>query len=491
MLSRIQQTIKQSALYTLPGIAGQIIGIVLVPVYTRIFVPADYGIMAGVALAVPIVTLLLALGCNSAIARYYLDTKDEKDRKLTVSTAFYFLALLNFIIITIVVLFFSKEISQLVLDDMQYSTYFIIALAAIPFGLCYGLALDILRYKFQATRRTAISIAHLLVNIGLTIYFVVFLRMGIVGIYLATLITQVAFSFAAVLMVRDSYALVFSFKRLKELLVYGIPLVPAGMMIYIFRYADRYMLIRLASLKELGLYSVGMAIASVLILLTGGFRVAWVPIVYSSFREEEAGRFFARIFNYFWALIFLGAIGISLFSKEILFILVPPTYLDAYLIVPILVLGVVFFSGVGLFSFGIGIAKKTQYHMVLGVLAAVINVGLNYLLIPSYGMVGAAITTLVSSVIYAVSAFLVSQKLYYVSYDLKAFLKILIVTAGIISAGYFFFSDITLANILIKVALVGVFLVCIYLFGLVGKEELRYLRRSIPQIIMYLKRGED
>ena len=178
LLSRIQQTIKQSALYTLPGIAGQIIGIVLVPVYTRIFVPADYGIMAGVALAVPIVTLLLALGCNAAIARYYLDTKDEKDRKLTVSTALYFLALLNFIIITIVVLFFSEEISQLVLDDRQYSTYFIIALAAIPFGLCYRLALDVLRFKFQATRRTAISIAHLLVNIGLTVYFVVFLRMA-------------------------------------------------------------------------------------------------------------------------------------------------------------------------------------------------------------------------------------------------------------------------------------------------------------------------
>jgi len=74
---------------------------------------------------------------------------------------------------------------------------------------------------------------------------------------------------------------------------------------------------------------------------------------------------------------------------------------------------------------------------------------------------------------------------------LKAFLKILIVTAGIISVGYFFFSDITLSNILIKVALVGAFLVCIYLFGLVGKEELRYLRRSIPQIIIYLKRGGD
>jgi len=491
VLSRIQQTIKQSAIYTLPGIAGQIIGIILVPIYTRIFVPTDYGIMAGVALAIPIVTLLLALGGESAIARYYLDTRDERDRKLTASTALYSLGLLNFLVIAVAVLFFSEEISQLVLEDRQYSTYFIVALAAIPFGICYRLALGILRYKFQATRRTIISIAHMLVNIGLTIYFVVFLRIGIVGVYLATLITQVVFSSVVLLMVRRNYALVFSFKRLKELLAFGVPLVPAAMMIYIFHFADRYMLIRMASLEELGLYSVGVTIASVIVILTGGFRVAWMPIVYSSFREEESKQFYARIFDYFWSLIFLGAIGISLFSKEILFVLTPPTYLSAYTVVPIVVLGVVFFNAMQFFTFGISISKKTQYRLYLGIIAAALNVGLNFLLIPRYGMVGAAIATLISSTIYAVSSFLVSQKLYYVGYDLKAFFRIFIVTAGIISAGYLFFSDITVVNIFIKIALVGVFIASVYLFGLVGKEELRYLRQSIRQLIVYLKRGED
>jgi len=262
-------------------------------------------------------------------------------------------------------------------------------------------------------------------------------------------------------------------------------------MIYIFHYADRYMLIRMASLEELGLYSVGVTIASTIVFLTGGFRVAWMPIVYSSFREEESKQFYARIFDYFWSLVFLGAIGISLFSKEILSILTPPTYLGAYTVVPIVVLGVVFFNAVGFFSFGIGIARKTQYRLVLGIIAAALNVGLNFLLIPDYGMVGAAIATLISSTIYAVGSFLVSQKLYHVNYDLKTFFKILIVTAGIISAGYIFFSDITVVNILIKVALVGVFSACVYLFGLVGKEELRYLRQSIRQLIVYLRKGED
>lgn len=488
MLSRIQQTIRQSAIYTLPGIAGQVIGIILVPIYTRIFIPADYGIMAGVAIAIPIVTLLVMFGIESGVARYYLDSQDEEDKKLTASTGLFFVAMLSFSVILIAVLFFSEEISQLVLTDRKYSTYFLVALASIPFALCYKLALDIFRFRFQTTRLTVISIAKLLVNVGLTVYFVVFLRIGIVGVYLALLITAVVFSFAVLFMVRDNYIPAFSFKRLKRLLAFSIPLVPTAMAIYIFQYADRYLLIRLATLEELGLYSVGMTIASVLILLTGGFRTAWIPIIYSSFREEESRRFYAKIFDYFWASIFLGAIGISLFSREILFILAPPTYLGACTVVPILVLGVVFFNAIQFFSFGIGIAKKTQYYLALMVVAASLNIGLNYLLIPNYGMVGAAIATLISSTIYAVSLFIVSQKLYHVNYNLKAFFKILIVVAGIISAGYFLFSDITLINIIIKIALVGVFIACVYLFNLVGKEELRYLQRSIQGIIMYLKR---
>ena len=107
---------------------------------------------------------------------------------------------------------------------------------------------------------------------------------------------------------------------------------------------------------------------------------------------------------------------------------------------------------------------------------AAINVGLNYLLIPHYGMIGAAIATLISSVIYAAASFVVSQRLYYVRYNLAPFFKILAMTVGIIAIGYFWFSDISVANILIKIGLVGVFLICVYIFHLIGKDEVNYLK---------------
>ena len=484
MLARLQETVRHSAIYTLPSIASQVIGIILVPIYTRIFVPADYGIMAGISLAIPITTWLLMCGIESAVARHYMDSQDEQDKKVTAATGLYFVAILSFSVVGISVLFFSKEISQLVLDDPQYSTYFVVALAAIPFQLCYKLALDILRFRFRVNLRTILSIAHMLVNIGLTIYFVVFLRIGILGVYLATLITGVTFCVAVLLMVWRNYGRVFSFQRLKQMLAYGIPLVPTSMVAYIYQYADRYLLIRLANLEAVGLYSVGMTIASAITLIMGGFQSAWVPIMLSTFRDEGSKEFYARVFNYYWALVLFAAVGISLLSKEVITILAPATYLDASKVVPFLLLSILFYNGLTAFSFGISIAKKTKYRLMLMTVTAAINIGLNYLLIPGYGMVGAAIATLISSVIHGIASFIVSQRLYHVTYDLATFFKILMVAVAIMFTSYFLFSDVNLQNILIKVGLIGVFMACLYFFKLIGREELIYLKKLAYRVLL-------
>ncbi len=487
MRARIQETIRHSAIYMLPGIASQAIGVVLVPIYTRIFVPADYGIMAGISLAVPIITLLLMCGIESAVARYYMDSQDERDKQITAATGLYFVAILSFPIVGILALFFSEEISQLVLNDRQYSTYFVLALAAIPFGLCYKLSLDILRFRFKVNLRTIISIVHMLVSIGLTIYFVVFLRIGILGIYLATFITQTTFSITVLPVVWRNYGLTFSIKRLKQLLAYGIPLVPTSMAIYIYQYADRYLLIRLANLEAVGLYAVGMAVATAITLLTMGFQNAWAPIMLSTFRQEGAKEFYARIFNYFNVLVLLAVIAISLFSKEILTILTTANYVPAHTVIPILLLSIFFFRCFAIFSFGISIAKKTKYRLMLMAVTAAVNVGLNYLLIPYYGMVGAAIATMISSVIYGVASFIVSQKLYHVTYNLVAFFKMLGMAVAVIATGYFLLSDINLQNILMKLGLIGIFIICLYLFKLIGKEELLYLKELAYKVVLRRK----
>lgn len=484
MSPRIQATIKQSAIYTLPGIAGQLVGIVLVPIYTRIFVPADYGVMAGVILAAPIATFLCMFAMESGIFRFYYDAQSDRERKLIVSTGLYFVVALSVVVIGTCVMFFPEQISQLVLHDRQYSTYFILALAAVPFGLCYKLAIDVLRLKFQVMRRTMISIAHMLVNVGLSIYLVVFLRIGIMGVFLATLITNVTFMIAALLIVRNNYIWAFSWEKFKPMLRFCAPLVPTSMAFYIFQYADRYLLIRLTNLKVVGLYSIGMALASILYLLVSGFQMAWAPTIYSSYGEEKSKQFYARVFNYFWALLLFGAVGLSLFGKEAIMILCPETYLGAYSVVPILVMSAVFFRGGPLFSFGIGIAKKTHYNLILMVIAVGLNIGLNLLLIPRYGMIGAAVATLISAVCRAASLFIISQKLYHVDYDIGAFARILAVAIAAITVANMLFSEVNWQNILIKIGLVAVYVVCLFVFHMVGKDELIYVKNMLAKKLL-------
>jgi len=458
-----------------------------VPIYTRIFVPADYGVMAGVRLATPIATFLCMFAMESGIARFYYDAQSDRDRKLIVSTGLYFVAALSVVVVGTCVLFFPEQISHLVLHDRQYSSYFILSLAAVPFGLCYKLALDVLRLKFQVVRRTIIGIAQMLVNVGLAIYLVVFLRVGIMGIFLATLITNVIFMIAALLIVRSNYTWAFSREKLKPMLRYCAPLVPTSMAFYIYQYADRYLLIRLANLEVVGLYSIGMALASILYLLVSGFQMAWIPTIYSSYGEEKSKQFYARVFNYFWALLLFGAVGLSLFGKEAIMILCPETYLGAYSVVPVLVMSAVFFRGGPLFSFGIGIAKKTHYNLILMVMAVGLNIGLNLLLIPRYGMMGAAVATLISAVCRAASLFIISQKLYHVDYDLAAFAKILAVAIAAIAVASLLFSDVNWQNILVKIGFLGIFLVCLYVFHLIGKDELRYVKNMAYKVLLRRK----
>lgn len=144
--------------------------------------------------------------------------------------------------------------------------------------------------------------------------------------------------------------------------------------------------------------------------------------------------------------------------------------------VPFLALYLAFYH-LGLrMSFGIHIAKKTLHFTWISAVTAAVNVGLNFLLVPPYGTIGAAIATLICSIMWCILLVSVSQRYYRSNYSLGSFFKVLAVAVVIISVWYFLFPDISLQNILIKIGLIGVFTVCLSIFRLIGKDELKYLK---------------
>ena len=206
------------------------------------------------------------------------------------------------------------------------------------------------------------------------------------------------------------------------------------------------------------------------------------PFVFSTYREDNIKPVYIRVMNYVVSATLLIVIGLSLFSHEILIVFTTPQYHGAYVVVPLLALYLAFYH-LGLrMSLGIHIAKKTFHFTWISAVTAAVNIGLNFLLVPPYGMIGAATATLACSIVWYVLLVSISQRYYHIAYNFPSFFKILIVAAIIIAIHYFLLSDVSLQNILIKIVLISVFLVSLYIFHLIGRDELRYLRNLARRV---------
>ena len=486
MIEKIIPLFKQSAIYGLSSISGPLIGIFMVPIYTRIFTPDDYGIISLVQVTISFLAAFMILGTDNASARYYLGTKIDHERKVIASTTLIFRAL-TLVAGCLIFIYYSKDISQLIFKTDAYSKYLIIAAAALPFVQCGALYQNMLRFNFRSISYAIISVASLFVTVSLTILFVLQLKLGITGIFMATLVSAIVFLGVNFLVTRGYFSFTFSARKLKELLQYGIPLVPYGFTIYLIQNCDRYFLSYFSTLEEVGLYSLGLGLASLLVVFFAGTGLAWGPFVFSTYKEADIKAIYSKVMNYLISATFLAVVGLSLFSREILMVFTTPKFFDAYTVVPFLALYLAFYH-LGLFiSIGISISKKTYHFTWVSVLTAGVNIGLNFLLVPLYGMIGAAIATLICSIVWFVLLVYVSQKYYYINYQWGSYTKILFLTLLIIYISYMLFSDVNLQNIMIKLGLVGILLACFYIFHLIGKDELKYVKNQAYKYLLRRK----
>ena len=226
--SKLRRLGTESLTYSLSNFAGHFIWIFLVPIYTRIFSPEEYGVIDLIATVISFLTLFLYMGLDSATGRYYADSENDRDRRLTASTTLFYLIGLAFVVVIIAV-FFSRQLSELIFKNPAYDQILLVAIVTIPFSLISGNCLILFRFRFESTRFAITAITSLLFQTGLSIYLVVFLRVGVIGIFIGGLVNAVMFSCINLWLTRSSFAIVFSITRLRELVWFGLPLIPLSL----------------------------------------------------------------------------------------------------------------------------------------------------------------------------------------------------------------------------------------------------------------------
>lgn len=477
MSTNLLKLFKGSLVYSLGGLAGRFIGVFLVPVYTRVFSPDQYGVIDLISTFIVFLNMLLILGLDSAVGRYYVDTENKEDRKLTASTTLYCILAFSIVVVLLLILF-SNKISILLFDTPVYSTILAVALASVPFSILFASFQNLLKWNFQPGLFASTSVGCLLVQASFVIYFVVFLKLGILGIYVGSLVTFIIFSGIGFWLTKSNYSIMFSYGRLKQLLYFGAPLIPLSLAHYIMTYSDRYFLKHFSGLHEVGLYGVGYKLASLISILLLGFQHAWGPFVYSTYKNNDAKQMFSKTFDFVSIAVCFAILLFSLFSKEILMVFTTQIYVEAYKVVPLIMASIAIYTLGGYFSVGIGIAKKNIHRAWSGGVAALANLVLNYLLIPSMGMIGAAIATLLSFLILGIISMVISQRYYRIEYKFRQnFAMYLAVSLIIIVAGKYISSDLTFDSISMKFCLLIGFTIVPISLRLVGRKELKYLER--------------
>ena len=384
---------KHSAIYGFGGLVQRILAVLLLPVYTRYLSPSDYGIVETLIALTTVLVITLRLGITNAFFRFYFDRPDPEHRRLVLRTSFWFtmgMATLGLAVGAA----FSREISSVLFGSADEAEVVAAAFVGLWAQMNYEQLTSLFRVEERSVAYVTASLANVALTIGATLALVVALDAGPLGVVVGNFTGTLLVYAALVGYRREQLGLQFDRGLFREMNRFGMPLVPSALLLWVTNFSDRFFLVKLADTQEVGLYSVGVRIASAMALLLTAFRTAWPAFAYSIDDDREAKQTYAFVLTYLVFLTTWVATGLALLSPWLVDWIAAPAFAESSRVVGPLAFAVVIFAGYVVMVIGVGRARRTQFNWVVTGAAAIVNVTLNLLLIPRYGMMGAAAATI-------------------------------------------------------------------------------------------------
>ena len=407
---------KHSAIYGLGGLVSRILAVFLLPLYTRYLSPSDYGIVETLIALTTVLGILLQMGIGSAFFRFYFDSADPGDRRVVLRTSFWFimgmatLGLLGGLAL-------SPAISDWLFGTTSHTELVAASFVGLWAGMNYSQVTNLFRVEERSVGFVVASLSNILLTIGTTLLLVVALDAGPLGVIVGNFTGTLLVYFVLIAYRREQLGLQFDRNLFREMNRFGLPLVPTAVFLWVVNFADRLFLVRLADTHEVGLYSVGVRIASAMVLLLTAFRMAWPAFAYSIDDEREARRTYAFVLTYLVLISSWVAAALALLSPWIVEWIAAPAFASASSVVGPLAFSVVPYAGYVVVAIGVGRARRTQFNWVVTGAAAAVNIALNLILIPPYGMMGAAVATVAAYVTIFAGMAWWAQKIYPVPYQ--------------------------------------------------------------------------
>jgi len=421
----------------------------LLPVYTRIFTPADYGTIEMLTVISSFLAAILVMGMDSAQSMYFFKHKEEghKVQARIVSSILQWRLIWGAAIVLIATLL-SPLLNVAFFNGKLGWEYFAIAFVGTLFAQIMSQSAEVMRLLYRPWGYIGITIAQSLLAAILVLTAVLVFDHGIMGFFLGTAAASIGVAGLGWFLIREYL----TFERLHvdwwpQLVRFGAPLVPAGLAMYFMTTADRWFVSYYHGEEALGIFAVGAKFALLMAVGVETFRKAWWPIAMDAMHSDDGPETFRMISRLYMGLGVAAVIILTLLSPWLVRFLTAPTFHSAWPIVGILAWQSLFYGFFLIASAGIWKAEKTYLNLYLMGGAAIVGLLLNWLLVPAYGGVGAAIATVITYFGWIVASMVMSERLWLVSFPLKLFFVQVVVAAGIVA--WYLMTDIT-TNLYLK-----------------------------------------
>lgn len=428
---------RHSLVYAVAEQLGRLAGFLLLPLTTGYLSEADFGVRELLATTLALLAQISGLNITAAMSRFYFEAQDERSKRAVFSTAWIAVGATALALAVLLGTSADSLALWLPVEDPSLGHYLRLSLGIFVFQILREVQNKILQTQERSGTFAVLSLTKLVTEIGLQIYFLAGLEMGLEGLLLAVLISEAGFATLTALLLLPSIGLQFRPAVFWALLTFSLPLVPNGVLQFGLHSADRYLVGGLGGEEALGLYALAYKLGYIPnYLVLGPFLLIWYPFVFSLGSSDRQREMVGRLAPYFLLVLSAAAVGVGVFAREIVALASSkPGYLRAWSAVPFVAFGYWLWGLFQLLQTGLYVTKQTRALPALTLAALLANLYLNALLIPAIGYRGAAVATVITFGVLCCAAKDIVQRVFPVHYPWRQILGPLALGAVVVGLG--------------------------------------------------------
>lgn len=399
--------IKNIGILTISNFATRFLSFFLLPLYTGVLSTEEYGTFDLYSTTISLLYPILSICVSDSVIRFLLERNKDKESVISISAKYVVISIVAFLF-----LFAVNVITNAVPELNAYKILFILVyVVTVLNSWLSGVARGQERIK-------DISLASIISSIGtilLNIIFLVWMKFGIVGYFLATILgtsLSIIYYVYVTNIIQSIHTATKDHNLDKEMRKYGTGLMVNSISWWVNNSLDKYMVLYMCGIAANGLISVAYKLPTVLSTIQNLFEQAWVLSAVKKYNKEDADGFFVRTYNLYGFVMAISTSAIIMFTKILSALLFKKDFYEAWSMIPFFSIAVVFSAAAGFCGGVFAAQKRTDIISKTTFIGAIVNTILNAILIFSFGVIGGAVATMISNaVVMIVRLFYVKQQM--------------------------------------------------------------------------------